>query len=170
MHENKRFTRLPRRIAAGLLVGVAMSTNAEVYYEYVPVLDVRPIIETRRVPVREQICEYREPENRLTRAATGDVRQGRPRLSIRAAAREDRQLWAELAGSPKRCRTVERYTRKEEIAGYRVEYVYGSERLVTRMKHDPGERVRVRVELNPVDKRETGWARTLTPSERFRYR
>ncbi len=170
MHEKKSFTRLPRHIAAALLASLAMSAHAEVYYEYVPVLDVRPIIETRRVPVREQICEHREPENRLTLAATGDVRQGRPTLSIRAAAREDRQLWAEFAGTPKRCRTTERYARKQEIAGYRVEYVYGSERLVTRMDHDPGERVRVRVELNPMDRREAGWARTFSPSGRSRYR
>ncbi len=170
MHDNNSIIRPPRCIATGLLISIAMAAHGEVYYEHVPVLDVTPIIETRQVPVREQICDYREQDDRLSRAVTGDVRQGRPRLSISTAAREDRQLWAELTASTKRCRTIERYTRKQEIAGYRVEYVYGSERLVTRMDHHPGERVRVRVELNPIDKREAGWARTLTPSERSRYR
>ncbi len=170
MHENKSITRLTLGIAAGLLISLAMSAYGEVYYEYVPVLDVTPVIETRQVPVREQICDYREPDERLSRAVTGDLRQGRPRLSISAAAREDRQLWAELTASPKRCRTTERYAQRQEIAGYRVEYVYGSERLVTRMDHDPGERVRVRVELNPIDRREAGWAGTLTPSGRSLYR
>ena len=170
MHQNKSIHRLTPCIAAGLLVSLAISAHGEVYYEHVPVLDTTPIIETRRVPVREQICEQREPDDRLTRAVTGNVRQGRPRLSISAAVREDRQLWAEFPGSPQRCRTIERYALRQEVAGYRVEYVYGSERLVARMDHDPGERVRVRVELNPMDTREAGWARTFTPSGRSRYR
>lgn len=170
MHHNKSIPYLGYCVAAGLLMGAARSAQAEVYYEYVPVLEVTPIIESRRVPVRERVCGYEEPDRRLSRAVSGDVRQGRPLLSISEAAREDRQLWAELTASRKRCRTIERHTQRQEVAGYRVEYVYGSERLVTRMDHDPGERVRVRVELDPVEQRDASWARNLTPSGRSRYR
>ena len=108
MHNNTKTPYLLGCAAAALLVGTASGTRAEVYYESVPVLDVTPIIVSKRVPVRERICEYQEPDPRLTAAATGDLRRGRPGLSISEAAREDRQLWAELTRLGKRCRTTER--------------------------------------------------------------
>ena len=80
MH-NKPNTFPPLRlIAAGLVVVAAGSAHAEVYYESVPVLDVTPIIVSKRVPVRERICEQPRPPHRLSQTHTGDVRQGRPRL------------------------------------------------------------------------------------------
>ena len=170
MHNRKNVRYLLGFAIAGLLAGTAASAQAEVYYESVPVLDVTPIIVSKRVPVRERICEHRETDRRLAQAATGDLRRGRPVLSISEAAREDRRLWAELTASEEHCRTTERYTQHREIAGYRVEYAYGSERLVTRMDHDPGERIRVRVELDPVQTRAAGWSNNLTPSGRSRYR
>ena len=136
-HNNIHF--LATFITAGLLWGAVGSARAEVYYEYVPVLEVTPIIESRRVPLRERICSHQETDGNGSPTGAGDVRQGRPRLSISEAAREDRRLWAELAAPRERCRIAERYTERQEVAGYRVEYAYGSERLVTRMDHDPGE-------------------------------
>ena len=170
MNKKSNVRYLPGWIAVSLLAGAAAQAWAEVYYENVPVLDVTPIVESRRVPIRERICEHREPDRRLSQAASGDVRKGRPLLSISEAAREDKRLWAELSASRERCRTIERYAQRQEVTGYRVEYVYDSERLVTRMDRDPGERIRVRVELDPVAGSNAGWARNLTPSARSRYR
>ena len=170
MHKKHNIRHLPCCIAVGLLMGAAGPALAEVYYEYVPVLEVTPIVESRQVPIQERVCEQREPDHRLSGAASGDVRNGRPLLSISEAAREDKRLWSELSASRERCRTIERYAQRQEVTGYRVEYVYDSERLVTRMNRDPGERVRVRVELDPVDGSNAGWARNVTPSGRSRYR
>ncbi len=170
MNKKSSIRYLPGCIAVSLLAGTAGPAWAEVYYENVPVLDVTPIVESRRVPVQERVCERRELDRRLSQAVSVDVRKGRPLLSISEAAREDRRLWAELSASRERCRTIERYAQRQEVTGYRVEYVYDSERLVTRMDRDPGERIRVRVELDPVDGSNGSWARNLTPSARSRYK
>ena len=157
-------------IAAGLLWGMTVAAGAETYYEHVPVLDVTPIVEGRGVPVQERICARDERDRRGAWRAVGDVRSGRPQLSISAAVNEDRQFWAGLSAEEDRCGTVKRYRHRHEIAGYRVEYAYGSERLVTRMDHDPGERIRIRVQLSPVDREDASWAGSFRPSGRSRYR
>jgi uncharacterized protein YcfJ len=48
------------------------------------------------------------------------------------------------------CRTEHDYHVEERIDGYRVEYRYQGRTYVTRMGHDPGERIRVRVDVSPV--------------------
>ncbi len=49
-----------------------------------------------------------------------------------------------------RCRTVsERYT-EEKLDGYRVTYRYHGQSFTTRMDHDPGSRIKVRVRVTPV--------------------
>ncbi len=157
-------------IAAGLLWGMTVAAGAETYYEHVPVLGVTPIVESRRVPVQEQICARDKRDRTGDWTAVGDVRSGRPQLSISGAVNEDKRFWAGLAAEEERCRTVRRYRQRQEIAGYRVEYAYGSERLVTRMDHDPGERIRIRVNLSPVDRDDASWAGNFRPSGRSRYR
>ncbi len=48
------------------------------------------------------------------------------------------------------CRTVNEYRQEERIDGYRVTYMYQGQRYVTRMAHDPGQRIRVRVSVQPL--------------------
>jgi len=50
----------------------------------------------------------------------------------------------------RRCQT--RYTSREEerIDGYRVMYVYNGQKYATRMPHDPGRRLRIRVDVRPA--------------------
>ena len=38
---------------------------------------------------------------------------------------------------------------EERIEGYDVTYVYNGQRLTTRMNHDPGDRIRVQVQVRP---------------------
>lgn len=45
-----------------------------------------------------------------------------------------------------RCRTVDNNTMK--LAGYEVHYVYDGREYVTRLSYDPGNRVRVNVDVN----------------------
>jgi uncharacterized protein YcfJ len=50
----------------------------------------------------------------------------------------------------RRCE-IEQIVREEErIDGYRVTYKYKGRRFVTRSPHEPGERIRVRVQVEPV--------------------
>ncbi len=49
-----------------------------------------------------------------------------------------------------RCRTDYDYHEEERVDGYRVEYRYQGRTYVTRMGHDPGERIRVHVDVSPV--------------------
>ncbi|MEJ2686328.1 MAG: glycine zipper 2TM domain-containing protein [Gammaproteobacteria bacterium] len=49
-----------------------------------------------------------------------------------------------------RCRTVNEYREERRIVGYRVTYRYHGHRYVTRMDHDPGARLRLRVTAVPA--------------------
>ena len=62
------------------------------------------------------------------------ARSGRPRVS-----REER------------CEVVEHYEEQEQIVGYRVKYRYNGQTFVTRTQEHPGQRLRIRVKVNPVD-------------------
>ncbi len=47
------------------------------------------------------------------------------------------------------CRVVDDYAEEERVDGYRVTYVYHGEEYVTRLSHDPGHSLRVRVAVSP---------------------
>ena len=49
-----------------------------------------------------------------------------------------------------RCETRYRDRWEERIDGYEVTYVYGGRRYVTEMPYDPGDRIRVRVDVTPT--------------------
>lgn len=49
-----------------------------------------------------------------------------------------------------RCRQVADYREEERIEGYDVTYRYQGQDYVTRMPHDPGDRIRVRVAVEPA--------------------
>ncbi len=51
----------------------------------------------------------------------------------------------------RRCETVNRYESREEIVGYRVKYRYKGRTYHTRLDHDPGDTLRVRVTVRPID-------------------
>ncbi len=50
----------------------------------------------------------------------------------------------------RRCEIEEVAHEEERIDGYRVTYKYKGRRFVTRSPYDPGERIRVRVQVEPV--------------------
>jgi len=49
-----------------------------------------------------------------------------------------------------RCETRYRDSWDERIDGYDVSYTYNGRRYMTRMPYDPGDRVRIRVDVTPV--------------------
>lgn len=67
-----------------------------------------------------------------------------------------RQRYGEPAGverharQVKRCETRYREHREERINGYRVTYRYHGQKYVTEMPYDPGNKIRVRVDVRPA--------------------
>ena len=49
------------------------------------------------------------------------------------------------ATAAQRCRTTTNWRDTDRVLGYEVTYRYGGREYTTRMDHDPGERMRVRV-------------------------
>jgi len=50
----------------------------------------------------------------------------------------------------RRCEVEESYHEEERLTGYRVTYVYDGREFITRMDHNPGERIRIRVQASPL--------------------
>jgi uncharacterized protein YcfJ len=51
----------------------------------------------------------------------------------------------------RRCETVNHYEEQQQLVGYRVEYRYEGQTFTTRTTEHPGEFIRVRVNVDPVD-------------------
>ena len=49
-----------------------------------------------------------------------------------------------------RCKTTYRDHQEESIDGYRVTYQYNGQRYVTEMPYDPGQKIKVRVDIRPA--------------------
>lgn len=49
-----------------------------------------------------------------------------------------------------RCKTSYREHREERVDGYRVTYRYNGQKYVTEMPYDPGQKIRVRVDVRPA--------------------
>ena len=68
-----------------------------------------------------------------------------------AARRRQGQYGAEQHSRPvERCKTSYREHREERIDGYRVTYRYHGQKYVTEMPYDPGNKLRVRVDIRPA--------------------
>ncbi|HET6545532.1 MAG TPA: glycine zipper 2TM domain-containing protein [Rhodanobacteraceae bacterium] len=54
-------------------------------------------------------------------------------------------------GNERRCRIVESVTEERRVTGYDVQYRYRGDVYGSRLDYDPGERIRVRVSVSPVE-------------------
>lgn len=57
---------------------------------------------------------------------------------------------AQQARQVQRCKTSYREQREERIDGYRVTYRYNGQKYQTEMPYDPGQTIRVRVDIRPA--------------------
>ncbi len=57
----------------------------------------------------------------------------------------------DYATTQTRCREVDTVSEQRRIIGYDVEYRYRGEVYMSRLSYDPGERLRVRVRVDPAD-------------------
>ena len=150
-------------------------------YDYAPVTRVEPIVRQVRVekPRRECWDDVRYVESRphisdlavggrtLLGAAIGGVighqfgsGSGRDAATVAGAmigagVGYDSAAKRSAAGAREevvqRCDVRYEHDYEERIDGYRVTYEYNGRELTTRMPYDPGEKIRVRVAVAPVE-------------------
>lgn len=144
-------------------------------YDYARVESVDPIVEVVDVPVRRDECYqedvvHRDPGHG-TAAGTivggiiggvvgnqfgkGSGKTAATAAGVAAGAvignNATRRPGEDYVTTEDRCRPATDLKREEHIIGYNVRYSYKGETYSTRMDRDPGERLRVRVSVTPVD-------------------
>lgn len=143
-------------------------------FDYARVVDVKPLIRTVEVEVPVRECHERPVHyERRTRGGAGRTiaggiiggvignqfgdGRGRDALTVlgtvigAAAASEDNQSAREFETRTERyCETRYEYEQRDRVEGYRVTYRYKGELYTTRTEEDPGDRIRVRVRVEPL--------------------
>lgn len=147
-------------------------------YDYARVVDVEPMRRRVRVsePVRECWDERRyEPDGPFSKRHAGSTVLGSiiggvigNQLPGHDARRVGRAAGAIIGGAvgysasknrngsydreyyEERCEVRYRESFEERIEGYRVTYEYAGRQYTTRMPYDPGDRIRIRVDVTPT--------------------
>jgi uncharacterized protein YcfJ len=163
-----------------LAAGAAFADPPSGDYDYADVVHVEPLRRQVRVsePVRECWQEtvqrsdgpfsYNHVGGTLIGGAIGtvvgnQVGHGRGKDVARVAGAliggaighnvsvdRQRQLYGDGGRTVERCDVRYRDSMEERIYGYQVTYEYAGRQYVTRMPYDPGERLRIRVDVEPA--------------------
>lgn len=113
---------------------------AEVRYDYARVLDVDPIVDHTSRPVTKETC-WREPTTYSAPSRTYYDDDGRHESAVTIS---DRTI---VGGDEEHCRTVTDLRATDRVLGYDVTYRYGGHVYRTRLDYDPGDHLRVRVNM-----------------------
>ena len=143
-------------LSTALVTTTGEAANQQIYHDYARVLKVSPIMETIQVPVRREDCQTpaRTRRELPTRSPPiGDLRPNHSGLTLADAIRQDwtYQLLLATPRTKRECRWIEVFETREHIVAYRVRFRYGKDTFVRRLDHDPGDRLRIRVEVRPLD-------------------
>jgi uncharacterized protein YcfJ len=109
-----------------------------VRYDYAQVLSVRPVQQVLRTTTSERVCDSREPARSTTLARVMNI------AKLRMAAESDTE--PVLSSS---CRMQPVVKEHRRTIAYDVDYVYRGSKFRTRMDHDPGNRLRIRISIMP---------------------
>jgi len=141
------------------------------------VIKVKPIFETLRINHPEQRCWNEKVHRRSSRhndsytspligAIVGGVvgnqfghKSGKTVMTVAGSllgasigselAKNDRHRYAGGHHKERRCETIDNFETHEEIVGYRVKYRYNGRTYHTRMDRDPGDYLRIEVNIRP---------------------
>jgi uncharacterized protein YcfJ len=163
-------------LAAALVPSLALADGR---YQYAEVLSSEPIYDTVSFTVPTQQCHqqtvaYREPQARsYTAPIVGAIIGGALGNAVGHSKRNKQvgtAVGAVLGGSigadigrrnqayagdvryatEEVCSVVHEHRTEQRFAGYHVTYRYGGETYTTRLDHNPGSALRVRVQVTPV--------------------
>jgi uncharacterized protein YcfJ len=149
--------------------GSAVAQPGPVHYIHAPVVDVRPIHASERVPVEREVC-WQARERARPRSATGTIAgaiiggvignqfgDGNGRRALTAAgAALGASIGHDASRRPgyrrvERCEIQVDYETRRYTAGFDVHYEYNGEIFVTRTHHHPGDTIRLVVAARPVE-------------------
>lgn len=168
-----------KAICAAIAFTIAAPALAEVHYEYAQVVESHPVYRTVEVSTPREECwneevAYRDnhrsnsrtpallgtiiggalgnavghgKSNRRVGAVVGAVLGHSIGRDIVANNHNDRTVRYETV---RQCETVYDHYEEERLIGYQVQYLYNNEEYSVRMDEDPGDRVRVKVNIQPV--------------------
>lgn len=145
----------------------SFASGAEnVSYGYAQVTRVDPVYETIRTLVPEERCDGQPVRpgdatggtvvGALVGAALGNQvgkGDGRDAATVAGAViggAIGRNVARNEAALRPGCRIVEVEREQRRVAGYDVEYVHQGRTFMSRMPYDPGDRVRLRISVQPV--------------------
>lgn len=119
------------------------SPSPRVYYDYAPVLDVRPLREPATVPAA---CLPGALDERAVLPNLGVVREHAASIASAIVQEAEAQVQAQELARDRRD-ACERERVAPRVTGYEVLYRYQGTEYRRVMTRDPGEEVRVRVEV-----------------------
>ncbi len=177
MPQPRRLALVPFALLASGLAAAQPGPNAEnVRYTYATVLSATPVYETLRFSEPREECEdervvYRERDSgtagtvigAIVGAAVGNQVGGGegPRAATGGGAIAGGASGRHVAphnsperqyeGTETRCRVVEVSREERRLSGYDVEYRLKDEVFFARLPYDPGNNLRVRVSVTPVE-------------------
>lgn len=125
-------------ILFGLTPAVLLADQSVV--DYADVEWARPVNRTVAVPVEETQCD---PLTASEEMSGGDIRVIDPAVGLVEAIRSE----SRRRPVRPRCRVVRRTDYRDEFAYYEVRYRYAGESYTRRLSYDPGERIKVRIEV-----------------------
>ena len=117
-----------------------VTVRGDAHYDYARVVKVDAIVNHSTRPISRETCWQRpateyQPGYTYYRDADDD---GLPEsVTVGGGYR--------TTGEVEHCRTRTDWSTSDRILGYEVTYRYGGREYTTRMDHDPGDRLRVRV-------------------------
>ena len=115
-------------------------------YDYARVVKVDAIVQHASGPESRETC-WQQPRTEVqyrpsyTYYADDDEVDGPRAVTVEGG-------YHAVTRTTQRCRTETDYRDTANVLGYDVTYRYGGREFTTRMDHDPGERMRVRVDYD----------------------
>ena len=152
-------------------------SDHNVFYDKAKVIDVKPMMEVVQIPVDSRECWTEEVEYPARRSdpnagmVAGGIIGGVVGHTLGKGHRDrgvatvagtilggaigrdmaNRRVSEPYVSQERTCRTTHKYYEEERLAGYRVTYRYRGRTFTREMPEDPGQFVRVRVAVDPMD-------------------